>query len=428
MHVAIVGAGLAGLSAARALRRRGVERITVFERQPGPGLETSYANGALLHPSLPEPWNSPGIARELLRHLGREDAAALLRLKALPTLIGWGLQFLRESSPVRYRHNALANLALARYSVKEMAAVRAEGIDYSHHPTGSLMLFREAAAMDKAVAWAQGLSDAGRHYETWSTEQAVEAEPALKPIAGDIVGTIYNPDDERGDAWRYCDALARRLAEEGVTLRYGRTVRRLVVVQGAVKALESSAADGPVEREDFDAVVLAAANLTPLLARTAGLEVPVRPAKGYSLTLRPPGDTPLPRMAVVDATLHVAVVPVGDDRLRIAGTAEFAGLDLSLNPHRLANLWRLLGLVYPEVTAETPDDRVMPWTGLRPMVPDGVPLIGPTRVPGLFLNTGHGHLGWTLAAGSAQLLADLMTGHPLEVESPRRYAPARFGL
>ena len=424
MNVAIVGAGLAGLSAARALLGRGVERITVFERREGPGLETSFANGALLHPSMPEPWNSPGIARDLVRSLGREDAPALLRLRALPSLVGWGLAFLRESSPLRYRHNALANLELARYSARQMAGVLSEGIDYHHRETGSLMLFRDMRAMQSAVTWAQVMSDAGRAYETWTVEEAVEAEPTLRPIAGDVVGAIFNPDDVRGDAWRYCEHLSRRLADRGVAFRYNEIVRSLVMRHGEVRGL----IDNQGEAHEFDAVVVAAACLSPLLARSAGLEVPVRPAKGYSLTLRPPGEVRLPRVPVVDATLHVAVVPVGDDRLRIAGTAEFTGLDLSLNPHRVANLWRLLGRVYPEVTAETPDDRVMAWTGLRPMVPDGVPLIGPTRVPGLFLNTGHGHLGWTLAAGSAQLLADLMTGHPPEVESPRRYAPARFGL
>lgn len=428
MNVAIVGAGLAGLSAARALRQRGAAHITVFESRNGPGLETSFANGALLHPSLPEPWNSPGIAWELLRHLGREDAAALLRLRALPSLMGWGLRFLRESSPRRYAHNARANLRLARYSAAEMARVRSEGIEYSHHATGSLMLFRDALALERAVRWAQALGDAGRRFEHWSADRAVQAEPALAPIGRDISGALFNPEDERGDAWRYCQALSTRLMQERVDLRYDHSVLALQMQGPAVRGLRFRGADGREHQQAFDAVVLAAASHSPALGRTAGLDIPVRPAKGYSLTLQPPQPSTLPRMAVVDATLHVAVVPVGDDRLRIAGTAEFTGMDMQLNPKRLANLSRLLQRVYPQISSLTPQERVTPWTGLRPMVPDGVPLIGPTRVPGLYLNTGHGHLGWTLAAGSARLLADLMTGVRSDLESPENYAPARFGL
>lgn len=427
MKVAIIGAGLAGLSAARALRQRGVSAITVFERRSGPGLETSFANGALLHPSLPEPWNSPGIAWELLRHLGHEDAAALLRLRALPSLLGWGVRFLRESSPACYARNARANLRLARYSAMQMQRVRSEGIAYSHHATGSLMLFREAPALHQARRWAQDLSDAGRRFEAWSIDQAVQAEPALAPIAKDIVGALFNPDDERGDAWLYCQALSEHLSRDGVQLRYGCTVSELTMRGPSVSGLRCIGPEGREEQLDFDAVVLAAASHCVDLGRAAGLDIPVRPAKGYSLTLQPPDATVLPRLAVVDATLHVAVVPVGEDRLRIAGTAEFTGMNLQLNPRRLANLSRLLRRVYPQVAALTPQERITPWTGLRPMVPDGVPLIGPTRVKGLYLNTGHGHLGWTLAAGSAQLLVDLMQGRTPAV-SPQAYAPSRFGL
>lgn len=423
MKVAIVGAGLAGLSAAYALRERGVSDVSVFERRDGPGLETSYANGALLHPSLVEPWNSPGVFGELLRNLGNEDAPALLRPRALPSLLGWGLRFVRESARARYLANTLANLALARYSVAQMPALRAAGVDYSHHATGSLMLLRDGASLQAAQDWARALAPAGRRFERWSVEQAVALEPALAPVAGDLAGALFNPEDERGDAYGFCLGLARLLTQGGVALHYGCDVRELRWRQGCVTGL----IDGQGRSHDCDAVVLAAASHSPALARPLGLRLPVRPAKGYSLTLKPPPTTPLPRIALGDATLHVAVVPVGEDRLRIAGTAEFTGHDLSLNPARIDNLKRLLARIYPEVLRNTPESAMTPWTGLRPMVPDGVPLIGPTRVPGLYLNTGHGHLGWTQATGSGCLLADLMTGKEPQIE-PTHYAPARFGL
>ena len=429
MKVVIVGAGLAGLSAAHALHARGVRDITVFERREGPGLETSFANGALLHPSLPEPWNSPGILRTLLRDLGKEDASALLRLHAVPSLMGWGLRFVRESSRPRFLANTRANLLLARYSVERMAAVPGpEPSAYARHATGSLMLFRERAAFEQGQQWARALAPDGRRFEVWSTAQAVAHEPALAPVAGDLAGVVFNPDDVRGDAHRYCVALAAWLEARGVRLAWGRSVTGLLPATAAASREVRGVRLADGEACPADAVVLAAASHSPALARATGLKLPVRPAKGYSLTLTPAvAPQALPKIAVVDEALHVAVVPVGDDRVRIAGTAEFTGHDLRLQPARIANLRRHFERVYPTLVRATPDAAAQPWTGLRPMVPDGVPLIGPTTVPGLFLNTGHGHLGWTQAAGSAALLADLMTGHTPDID-PTRYAPARFSL
>ena len=428
MKVAIVGAGLAGLSAAHALHARGVTDITVFERREGPGLETSFANGALLHPSLPEPWNSPGILKVLLKDLGNEDAAALLRPRALPSLLGWGLRFVRESSRPRFLANTRANLLLARSSVDQMAAPGPDPDAYAQHATGSLMLFRDRAAFDRGQQWARALSRDGRRFEAWSTAQVVAHEPALQPIAGDLAGAMFNPDDVRGDAHRYCVALSAWLQARGVRLSYGRTVQGLQPSSGpGTREVRGLRLDRG-EVFSADAVVLAAANHSPALARLLGLRLPIRPAKGYSLTLTPPVPlATLPKVAVVDEALHVAVVPVGEDRVRIAGTAEFTGHDLSLPPARIANLRRLFERVYPALVQATPESAAKAWTGLRPMVPDGVPLIGATRVPGLFLNTGHGHLGWTQAAGSGALLADLMTGRPTGID-PTRYAPGRFSL
>lgn len=427
MRIAIIGAGLAGLSAAHALLAGGASRITVFERREGPGLETSFANGAMLHPSTVEPWNAPGVLWDLLRDLGNEDATALLRLRALPSLLGWdggwGLRFLRHSAPRHYLDHTRANLRLARYSASLMAGLRAQGIEDQGHANGSLMVFRDPGALEAAQAWAWQLADDGRRHERLSAAEVVDREPALAPMAGDLAGALFNVDDQRGDAYRHCQSLAAQLVRRGVEIRYDTPVQRLASRKDRVVGV----VDDQGDLENADAVVLAAASHSPALARPCGLDIPIRPAKGYSLTLRPPPGTALPRIGVMDAQLHVAVVPVGEDRLRIAGTAEFTGHDLTVNPRRIANLERMIARVYPEVLAATPAVDRTPWTGLRPMVHDGLPLIGPTRVPGLYLNTGHGHLGWTQAAGSGRLLADLMAGRPTEIDATR-YLPARVGL
>lgn len=427
MKIAIIGAGLAGLSAAHALSRTGGVALTLFDRREGPGLETSFANGAMLHPSTVEPWNSPGVWRELLRDLGNEDATALLRLRALPSLMGWnggwGGRFLWHSSPHRHLDNTRANLRLAVYSASLMAGIQARGIEYAGHANGSLMIFRDPGSMRAAQEWAEQLAVDGRRHEALSVAEVVDREPALATVAHELAGALFNPDDQRGDALRYCEALSTELARGGASLRFGCAVRGLKRAQGRVAGI----VDDFGREELFDAVVLAAATDSPRLAVPLGLDIPIRPAKGYSLTLKPPPGTPMPRIGVMDAMLHVAVVPVGDDRVRIAGTAEFAGHDRHLNPRRIDNLKRLFARVYPTLMAATPAESMTAWTGLRPMVYDGLPLIGPTRIPGLFLNTGHGHLGWTQAAGSGQILADLMNGHPTAIDATR-YLPQRVGL
>lgn len=429
MSILIVGAGLAGLSAAQGLARRGITGITILDAEGGPGLGTSFANGALLHPSLAEPWNSPGVAGQLIRDLGNEHAAALVRMRALPGLIGWGLRFIRESSPERYLRHTLANLALARYSLAQMAAIRSLGVRYEHHASGSVVLFRDRRSMAAASAWAHELVGHGLPHEPIGVDEVVEREPALASIAGDLVGAFVNRGDERGDAHAYCESLALHLQARGVTIGYRSPVGRIVIgpgrrVRGVVMASGKEV--------DCETLIVAAGCHSATLLRGVGMRLPVRPVKGYSVTFEPTPSreansaTFLPRLPVVDPALHVAVVPVGEHALRVAGTAEFCGFDLSLSPARVSNLVRLVARIYPEVVNDTRNWTQRPWTGLRPMSADGVPLIGPTRIEGLFLNTGHGHLGWTQAAGSGELVAAMVNGDAPELD-PTAYAPARFG-
>lgn len=428
MRIVVIGAGIVGLSSAYFLRAEGAREVVVVDRAPGPGEGTSYANGALLHPSAVEPWNSPGILGYLLRNLGRADAAVLLRARALPSLLGWGLRFLRESSVTRFRANALANTALALHGMRCMREIDADASSFDHAPRGSLMVLRDAGAVDDAVRWAQMLAGVGVRHTMLDRAALLALEPALAPVAAQLEGAVHNLDDETGDCHRFCLELAGRLAAEGVQMRWRSPVDRLEVDRSRVRGVRL--ADG--SRLDADAVVLAAGPQSTALAAAAGLRIPVRPAKGYSLTYTVAApDAPAPLLPVVDRALHVAITPLGagtTKRLRVAGTAEFCGEDLSVAPGRVAHLSALAQRLYPQLLGRADVGAPAAWTGLRPMCADGRPLIGATRIGGLWLNTGHGHMGWTVGAASGHLLALRVLGKRLPALDAEAFSPSRFAL
>jgi len=444
VKIAVVGGGLAGLCAAHGLLERGVGEITVFENRAGPGLETSHANGALLHPSAVDPWNSPGILRYLLANLGNPRSPVLLRPRALPSLLGWGLRFVRESSPERHRAHTRANVALALHSVMRMQALRDAGLEYGAAQRGSLTLQREAASFAQGREHAAWLEAQGVPSRSLSRDELVALEPALVPIAHTLVGGLHHTGDECGDAYRFCQAMAARLAARGVVFRWSTAVQALRADGGVVRGVRL--ADG--QELAFDAVVLAAAAWSVALAAPLGLRLPVRPVKGYSVTLPVPADdsagavdaspfaadmTRLPRAPLAPTTplgdhdLHIAVVPVVGGRLRVAGTAEFCGEDRRIDPARVGNLLRPLVQIFPALAEHVAHAPRQEWTGLRPMCADGKPLIGRTRLRGLFLNTGHGQIGWTTAVASGELLAAAVTGREAPIDATP-FLPARFGL
>lgn len=421
MRIVVIGAGLLGLTTAWFLRQHGCE-VLVLDRAEGPGRETSFANGGMLHASQANPWNEPGVFGHALKMLGKEDAALLVRLRAVPSLLGWGLRFVQHSQPARYLRNFEKNAHLARYSLSMMRELRAAtGPDYDYATRGTLKLFRDAAGVAGAARLCRQLSDWGIEFRVVDGAGAVALEPALAPIGERLAGGLYFPADESGDAHRFCELLAAAAAAQGVRFAYGSPIKRLL--RAGERVLGVSTRDGAYH--EADAFVLAAGSYSAPLAKQVGLAVPVQPAKGYSITVPCADWDARPTLPVIDDFLHAAVCPLAG-RLRVAGTAEFAGFDLRLTPSRIANLFGLLKQLYPAVAPHLDPARVQAWTGLRPMSADGVGIMGATAISNLFLNTGHGPLGWTMAAGAGKLVADEIAGVAPALDLAQ-YRLARFG-
>ena len=404
MKTLIIGSGLLGLTTAYYLSKQGVA-VTVIDRAEGPGMETSFANGAALTPGMTDPWNAPGVLRKLIQWLGKEDAPLLLRMHALPSLIGWGWLFLRNSSPEAFRRNLKKNAALAAYSMQTLKTLREEtGINYQQASRGTMKVFRDQSAIQSAIDLAQLVEEYGISHKVLSKEQVIRTEPALTGIADSVAGGLYFPGDEAGDAYLFCQQLRALCEKQGVRFDFNTHVEGFKQSSNRITSIVTNHT-----HYEADSVVLAAGSHSQILARSVGVRLPIRPAKGYSITV-PRGDwQDAPQIPVVDDQLHAVVTPVGD-RIRVAGTAEFTGFDLSINPGRINNLQRLLQAIYPDFAAKLDAQDITPWAGFRPMTADSVPILGKTKMDNLFLNTGHGHLGWTMAAGSGKAVAGVMLG------------------
>jgi D-amino-acid dehydrogenase len=415
--VIVVGGGLAGLSSACALAEAGYA-VRVLERREDVALETSFANGGILTPSMPDPWNAPGVHWQLLRWLGREDAPMLLRPKALPGYLGWGLRFLAASTPRSYHAAMQANYRLCAYSLERLRAWRAAlGLEYAVGTEGTLEIYRDARSFEQALEEVRTLAPLGLVSRALDPAEAVRLEPLLEETRGEFVGALYFPADESGDAWLFCRALRARLEARGVRIDVATTVSALRVTAGRTVGVETAGGFVPGAQ-----VVVAAGPWSTALLGACGVRVQVRPVKGYSLSI-PLDPARGPRRALADDSLHAVMTPLGAT-LRLAGTAEFSGWDLSLRPGRVQALWKLLATLSPTLARTVDRAAARPWCGLRPMSADGKPYIGATAIAGLYVNTGHGHLGWTQAAGSATLLAQLMSGAPLGLDA-RPFALAR---
>lgn len=416
MRVVVIGAGIAGVATAVRLARDG-HAVIVLERRDGVALETSYANGGMLTPSQAPPWNEPGIGRQALRFLLESDATLVVTPRADLRKFLWLARFLYHSTPARHGAHARAILALARHSRDVMDAfARDFSIAFDRTSLGVVTLIRNVDDLPAARSAAGALRALGTQAEVLERDATLALEPSLLPIADAIVGSIYTAEDHSGDIYAFTTALAGAAERLGVTFRFGVDVNGFALEGGRIAAVESSI--GRVEGGIF---VLAGGSFSGTIARSAGLKLPIYPVQGCSITYAVAGWQHLPTRPVRDRKLKVAITPLGP-RIRVTGMAVLDGYCDAIEPRYLDRMRRTIRTIFPTLPADAPETT---WSGLRPMTPDGPPILGPTRIANLFLNTGHGPLGWTLGCGTAALVADLMAGRRPAID-PAPFLLARY--
>jgi D-amino-acid dehydrogenase len=415
MDIIVLGAGVIGVTTAYYLARDGHD-VTVIDRQQQAGMETSFANGSQIAAHGAGPWSAPGVPMNLLRWLGRDDAPFLLRLRALPGLLRWGPKFLRNCTEQHWRDNARAINDLASLSLDELGTVvRDNAIEYDALKRGILVIHRTQQGFDAGAAKVERNRAVGFRQTVLNRDQCVEVEPALEPVASGIAGGIYSPDDETGDCLKFTQALAEICKRLGVRFMFGTTIEGFVGERGTVSGVRAGGRTIAAER-----VILCLGSYTAPMARALGLRLPIYPVKGYSATVAVDGWNGAPSVSLIDDQRRMGFSRLGN-RLRMAGTAEFCGFDRRLNARRSEMLMHGLREMFPSFPANRPAEQ---WTGLRPMTPDGRPLLGSAGPRNLLVNSGHGTLGWTLACGSARVVRDLVAARPsplsLDAFSPLR--------
>ena len=429
MKVIVLGAGIVGTASAWFLQKAGHD-VTVIERQPGVAQETSFANGGQISVSHAEPWANPSAPLKVLKWLRREDAPLLFRLRPEWLQWRWSLEFLRQCTPGRTAHNIRQIVAMAEYSRQTLQTLRAEtGIAYDCETRGILHFYTDQREFEQSLAAAQLMRDLGCPRETVSTEDVLRIEPALAPVRHKIVGGDFTATDESGDVHKFTIGLAEHCAQAGVHFRLNHLVTRLLTegtgTAARISGVEVIDEHGRHQVLQADSVVLAMGSFSARLVKPLGIDLMMYPGKGYSATYRVLDPALTPRVSLTDDGHKLVISRLGD-QLRVAGTCEINGYSRELNPVRCEAITRRTQELFPGACDYTQPQY---WAGLRPLTPSNVPYIGRTHYTNLYLNTGHGTLGWTMGCGSGRAIAEIVSGRrpDLDFEFTGMRSRARAG-
>lgn len=406
MKVLVLGSGIVGVSTAYFLAKAGHE-VVVIDRQPEPGMETSFANAGEVSPGYSSPWAGPGMPVKAIKWMLHRHSPLVIRPRIDIYMFRWLYRMLKNCNLQSYRINKSRMLRVATYSRDILEELRRDtGIAYDERCRGLLQMFRDQKGLDDAAKDVEILKEFGIDHALLDRAGCVVQEPALKHVAEKVAGGLLLKGDETGDCFLFTSRLAEKARELGVVFKCDTRIKSLAVEGTRVRHVDTSAGE-----ETADAYVAALGSYTPHLVRRHGIRTQVYPVKGYSVTVPIVDEDGAPVSTMMDEKSKVAITRLGD-RIRAAGTAELTGYNLNLSHGRCAMLFHIVQDLFPKGGDLT---EVKFWTGLRPMIPDGGPLIGPTKIENLYLNTGHGTLGWTMGPGSGKLLADLLSGRETDI-------------
>lgn len=402
MHIYVLGSGVVGTTTAYYLAKHGVN-VTVIDRQEGPSLETSFSNAGQISPGYASPWASPGLALKAVKWLFQKHAPLVIKPTLDLSQYVWMWQLLQHCTQKKYAINKERMVRMSEYSRLCLQQLRQDtGIEYEHREKGTIQLFRTQKQLDGVAKDVSVLDDMGTPYEVLDKEGILRYEPGLKTRINDFTGALRLPDDETGDCYLFTQKLADMAKGLGVNFRFNQHVEKLALENGEIKGVWING-----ELETANAYVVALGAYSTAMLKEVGVSVPIYPLKGYSLTIPITDESKAPQSTVLDETYKVALTRF-DNRIRMGGMAGVGGFDLSLKQKFLDTLRLVFNHVYPG--SGQPEEGVF-WTGLRPATPDGTPIVGATKYSNLWVNSGHGTLGWTMGCGSGNYLADLIVGH-----------------
>jgi D-amino-acid dehydrogenase len=407
LRVAVLGSGVIGVTSAWYLAQAGHE-VTVIDRQAAPGMETSYANAGQVSPGMSAPWAGPDTPRKAITWLMMRHSPLVIWPLVDRDFLTWVTRFLRNCNAEAYARNKARMVRIAEYSRDRLRDLRdTTGLTYDDRQRGLLQVFRTQQQADHVGDDTSVLDTLGVPYTVVDRAGCIAHEPALAAVSEKFVGGLILPGDETGDAHLFTQRLAALAAEAGVTFRTNTTIRRILTEAGAVTGIDTD--QGTITADSY---VVALGSYSPALLKQAGIHLSVYPVKGYSITLPVTDEAAAPLSTVMDETFKVAITRLGD-RIRVGGTAELAGFSTRLREARRETLVHSVTDLFPRGGDLS---KASFWTGLRPMTPDGPPVIGRTKLKNLWLNTGHGTLGWTMACGSGALIADLVSDRRPNIE------------